>query len=104
MRWVALRPGAWTIPAPRPCRSWRPTYRRPPSTRPTGFPRTPAARSWIRSDAKTGAIAIGWMGGAGVDMAVLPNLFVRGEWELVHFPKVGGTSLTVNTFRAAAAF
>ncbi len=62
-------------------------------------PRPGGSLNESRTDAKTGAIAYGWMGGLGVDMGLFDNLFLRGEWEFVQFAKIGGIALNVNTFR-----
>jgi opacity protein-like surface antigen len=56
-----------------------------------------------RTDAKNGAIAFGYMFGAGIDIGLLPNLFVRGEYEWVQFIPVGGIEIQTNTFRTALA-
>ena len=45
------------------------------------------------------AIDGGFTVGLGVDVAVLPNVFVRGEWEYVAFGQVSGVRVTTNTGR-----
>jgi len=53
-----------------------------------------------QADAKTGGFYFGYTAGIGVDYLVMQNMFVRGEWELVHLPDVKGFRITVNTVRA----
>ena len=48
-------------------------------------------------------IGIGLAGGAGVDAAVTENLFVRGEWQYLHFPDLNGANVNIHNFRAGAA-
>lgn len=64
----------------------------------------PLALVATRTEAKNGAIAFGYMAGAGVEVGLLPNLFVRGEYEWVQFVPVGGITVQANTFRTALAF
>jgi len=44
----------------------------------------------------------GLAAGAGVDVAVSENFFLRGEWQFLHFPSLDGVVVDVNTVRAAA--
>ena len=37
--------------------------------------------------------------GLGMDVALLPNMFLRGEWEFVAFAAVGGIRSNINTGR-----
>lgn len=46
--------------------------------------------------------SIGLAAGLGVDMAVSQNLFLRGEWQYVHFGDFNGVTASVNTVRGAA--
>lgn len=46
--------------------------------------------------------ALGLAAGAGVDVALTQNVFVRGEWQYLFFPDVSGTEVSVNTLRGAA--
>ena len=34
-----------------------------------------------------------------MDVAILPNVFLRGEWEYVGFAQVGGIRTNINTGR-----
>lgn len=58
----------------------------------------------IARDARNGAIAVGYMAGAGVDVALTYNLFVRAEYEFVQLAEVGGIAHRINTIRAGAGF
>ena len=51
------------------------------------------------TEAKDNAIVAGFVGGLGMDVALAPNIFLRGEWEFVGFGKVGGISTSINTGR-----
>jgi len=53
-----------------------------------------------QADSKTGGFYFGYTAGIGVDYLVMPNMFLRGEWEMVHLPDVRGFRITVNTVRA----
>ncbi len=55
--------------------------------------------SYTQSDAKNGAFIYGAMLGAGVDISVLPNVFLRGEIEYVAFMPINGIAATVGTAR-----
>jgi opacity protein-like surface antigen len=48
-----------------------------------------------RNNAITGGIATG----LGLDVAVLPNVFLRAEWEYAAFAPLGGIKATMNTGR-----
>ena len=51
------------------------------------------------TDAKDNAIVGGVVAGLGMDVALLPNVFVRGEWEYIAFAPVGGIRANINTGR-----
>jgi hypothetical protein len=55
------------------------------------------------SNSKNNAIVAGFVGGLGMDVAVLPNVFLRGEWEFVAFAPVSGIRATLNTVRVGIA-
>jgi opacity protein-like surface antigen len=42
--------------------------------------------------------------GAGLDVALTPNIFLRGEYEFVQFQQAAGTTIQVNTGRIGAGF
>jgi opacity protein-like surface antigen len=63
---------------------------------------TPAAFTSItQSNGKDNAVVGGFTLGLGMDVAVLPNVFVRGEWEFVGFATVNGNRSSINTGRVA---
>jgi opacity protein-like surface antigen len=51
------------------------------------------------TDSGSNSIAYGGAVGLGVDISVLPNVFVRAEWEYVHFVAIHNIQLDVNTGR-----
>ena len=46
----------------------------------------------------------GMTGGVGLDVALTPNIFLRGEYEFVKFQEVAGTTIEINTARIGAGF
>lgn len=52
---------------------------------------------------KKNVYGFGVTAGLGVDWALTDNLFLRGEYQLIRFADVEGTSTTINTGRVAAA-
>jgi opacity protein-like surface antigen len=52
------------------------------------------------SEGQDNKFAAGFVAGLGIDVAVTPNVFVRGEWEYIGFAAVGGIRTDVNTLRA----
>jgi len=60
-----------------------------------GYPLTVGA-------AKKNVYGFGLAVGGGVEWALSDNLFIRGEYQLIRFADVEGTTTTVNTARAAA--
>jgi outer membrane immunogenic protein len=53
------------------------------------------------SDQRKGAFAYGGAAGLGIDTAVLPNLFLRAEWEWVQFAPLKGDHIHISTVRTA---
>jgi outer membrane immunogenic protein len=53
-----------------------------------------------QNDSQNGKIGWGFVYGLGIDVAITPNVFVRGEWEGIAFNKVGGIDSNLNTVRA----
>lgn len=51
------------------------------------------------SDSKNNAFQIGFAGGVGIDVALLPNVFLRGEYEYIVFSEVNGVRSNVSTGR-----
>ena len=56
--------------------------------------------SFTLSDGKNNAIVAGFTTGLGMDVALTPNVFLRGEWEFVGFVPVHGIRANINTARA----
>ena len=56
-----------------------------------------------RTDNKTGAFAYGYTIGLGVDICLMSNFFVRGEYEYVQFGQFNDINLHIHTARVAAA-
>ena len=53
-----------------------------------------------QQEVKDGNFVYGFTGGFGVDTALLPNIFLRAEWEYVQFPSIKGVNVTINSARA----
>jgi outer membrane immunogenic protein len=52
------------------------------------------------SEGKNNAFAAGVTTGVGLDVAIMPNVFLRGEWEYVWFAPLHGINTYLNTLRA----
>jgi len=50
-------------------------------------------------DSQNNKFGYGFLYGLGMDVAITPNMFIRGEWEYISFAKVGGITATLNTGR-----
>lgn len=50
----------------------------------------------------TSSVAVGLAFGIGVDLAITPNIFVRGEYQRIHFDDFDGFDFNVDTLRAGA--
>ncbi len=57
-----------------------------------------------QTDNRLNVFAYGVTAGLGVDAAITPNLFLRGEWEFIQFAPIAGTTIAVNTLRAGIGF
>jgi opacity protein-like surface antigen len=68
-------------------------------TPPAGSPVLPFNTTDTQSNSKNNAITGGVLAGLGVDVAVLPNVFLRAEWEFIAFAPVGGIKNNINTGR-----
>lgn len=51
------------------------------------------------TDAQSNSIAYGFAAGLGVDVSVLPNVFVRAEWEYVQFAPIHDIQVNINSGR-----
>jgi outer membrane immunogenic protein len=65
-------------------------------------PPSPNPGSQSASDSKNNVFAAGFVAGLGLDIAILPNAFVRAEWEYVAFAPVSGIRTWLNTGRVGA--
>jgi outer membrane immunogenic protein len=54
-----------------------------------------------QADVKNGGFYFGYAAGIGLDVFVMPNIFVRGEWEFVSLPNIKSMSISINSFRTA---
>lgn len=57
----------------------------------------PYSFSQSESDIKNNAFAYGWAAGGGMDWALTPHIFVRGELEYVSFPNLYHSSISIST-------
>jgi len=55
--------------------------------------------AYTLNESKNGAIVAGLSTGLGLDVAVTPNIYVRGEWEFNAFAAVAGMRVNTNTAR-----
>jgi outer membrane immunogenic protein len=56
------------------------------------------------SDSKDAAFLYGWSAGGGMDVMLMPNVFVRGEVEYISFVKAQGILAQIGTARVGAGF
>jgi outer membrane immunogenic protein len=52
-----------------------------------------------QTDGKNNAVVGGFTAGLGMDVALLPNVFLRAEWEYVGFAPISGIRSSINTGR-----
>jgi opacity protein-like surface antigen len=75
----------------------------PPTSPPTpcGPPQSPncLAFAFLESETKNGAFIYGWSLGGGVDVFVLPHVFLRLEYEYVGFVQVMSVQTSIQTAR-----
>jgi opacity protein-like surface antigen len=76
---------------------------------PAGYPTVPCDPlagctefSFSASDSKNAAWIYGWSAGAGLDFLVMPNFFVRAEYEYLTIAKIQGIEARVHTGRVGA--
>jgi outer membrane immunogenic protein len=53
------------------------------------------------SDVQNGGFYFGYAAGLGMDVFVMPNVFLRGEWEFVQLPSVKSMAVNMNNLRMA---
>jgi opacity protein-like surface antigen len=58
--------------------------------------------NYSSSESKKAAFIYGWSAGLGVDMMVMPNVFVRGEFEYISFTEIQGIQSQLGTARIGA--
>jgi outer membrane immunogenic protein len=63
---------------------------------------TPTGNPLSQSNAQNNALDYGVAAGLGVDVGILPNLFLRGELEYVYLAPVNGVQLSFGTARVGA--
>jgi opacity protein-like surface antigen len=56
-----------------------------------------------RSETLNNVFGYGYTAGLGIDIAVLPNVFVRAEWEWIQFPSFRDFNVHFSTLRTALA-
>jgi outer membrane immunogenic protein len=59
----------------------------------------PATFVFSEGNTKNGAFIFGWSLGGGIDAMILPNVFLRGEYEFVAFSPIFGIKASINTGR-----
>lgn len=59
--------------------------------------------TFTQDDSQSGAIVGGFTAGLGADVALAPNVFLRGEWEFMAFGEYKGIRVSTNTARAGLA-
>ncbi len=59
----------------------------------------PATFVFSEANTKQGAFIFGWALGGGIDAMILPNVFLRGEYEFVAFSPIFGIKASINTAR-----
>jgi outer membrane immunogenic protein len=65
---------------------------------------TPFPFDFATTDGKTGAFLYGWAAGGGMDVMLMPNLFLRGEIEFIWFTKLEGIQSQIATARVGAGW
>jgi len=64
---------------------------------PATTPLPSASFDQSRTDAKTDVIAYGATAGLGLEVALLPNVFLRAEWEYVYFAPIHDIQASINS-------
>ena len=70
-----------------------------PATPPTTPDPPPSVSPVSKTDAQSNSIAYGFAAGLGVDVSILPNVFLRAEWEYVQFTPIHDIQVGVNSGR-----
>ncbi len=76
---------------------------------PAGYPGVPCSSApnctefnFTASDSKKAAFLYGWSAGVGMDVLVMPNLFLRTEYEMIGFSRFQGITATIQSIRFGA--
>jgi outer membrane immunogenic protein len=64
----------------------------------------PVTVNFTESDVKNGAFIYGWAAGLGVEVMIMPKVFLRGEYEYAAFQPLWGISTQIQTGRAAIGY
>jgi outer membrane immunogenic protein len=59
---------------------------------------------FTESETKNGAFIYGWSLGGGMDVMVMPNVFLRGEYEYIAFAPIWDISAAIHTARVGLGF
>ena len=59
---------------------------------------------FTESETKQGALIYGWSLSGGVDVMMMPNVFVRAEYEFVNFTPIWSIRASVNTGRLGVGY
>jgi outer membrane immunogenic protein len=84
--WTEDKPDTATPPTPP---SPPPDFNYPPGVDPTG----------TKTESQSNAIAYGAAAGLGIDVSILPNMFLRAEWEYVQFAPIHDIQVSINSVR-----
>jgi opacity protein-like surface antigen len=60
--------------------------------------------NFSKDESKKNAFIYGWTAGLGVDVMLLPHLFLRAEYEYTTFTSLAGIKPSINTGRVGAAY
>jgi opacity protein-like surface antigen len=64
----------------------------------------PVTVNFSESDVKNGAFIYGWAAGLGVEVMIMPKVFLRGEYEYAAFQPLFGVNAQIQTGRAAIGY
>jgi outer membrane immunogenic protein len=68
----------------------------------TGSGNPPYSFTQTSTEARTGVFTYGYTAGAGLDVALMQNVFVRGEYEYIYFGDINDLKMGVHTLRVGA--
>ncbi len=73
-------------------------------TNPATNPPTVTPFSFTESQQKSGALIYGWSLSGGIDILMMPNVFLRAEYEFVNFVPIWDIKASVSTGRLGIAY